>query len=127
MADHGSGAEQLVEAHLAVKDVAADQPEPPLEIERRMDLPAEHRRGEARRMGIDSGDDLVRRFVALLVPAPTRPEVIAKMLAEQAGDMLAFWRQSLVEGRGDQHLNDWLRRPAVALRISERTVHIAEA
>src|SRR5688572_3437426 len=40
-ADHRTGAEQLIEAHLAVEDVAADQAEAALEIERRMDLPAD--------------------------------------------------------------------------------------
>ena len=49
-ADHRPGAEQLVEAHLAVEDVAADQAEAALEVERRMDLPPEHRLGEARRV-----------------------------------------------------------------------------
>ena len=83
-ADHRPGAEQLVEAHLAVEDVAADQAEAPLEVERRMDLPPEHRLGEARRMRIDRRDDLVRRLLALLVPAAPGPEIVAEMLAEQA-------------------------------------------
>ena len=92
-ADHRPRAEQLVEAHLAVEDVAADQAEAPLEVERRMDLPAEHRLGEARRMGIDGRDDLVRRLLALVVPASARAEIVAEMLAEQAGDMLALGRE----------------------------------
>src|SRR5690348_7987586 len=78
-ADHWPRAEELVEAHLAVKDVAADQPEPALEVERRMDLSAEHRLGEARRMRIDGRDDLVGRLLALVVPASPRPEIVAEM------------------------------------------------
>src|SRR5947209_5852096 len=50
-ADHRPRAEELVETHLAVEDVAADQAEAALEIERRMDLPAEHGFGEPRRDG----------------------------------------------------------------------------
>ena len=83
-ADHRPRAEQLVEPHLAVEDVAADQPEAALEVERRMDLPPEHRLGEARRVRIDRGDDRVGRLLALLVPAAPRPEIVAEMLAEQA-------------------------------------------
>src|SRR5438309_3000799 len=54
--NHRPGAEQLIEPHLAMEDVAADQTEAALEIERRMDLPADHRRGKARRVRVDSGN-----------------------------------------------------------------------
>src|SRR5512138_2526157 len=64
-ADHRPRAEQLVESHLAVEDVAADQTEPTLEVERRMDLPAKHRLGEAWCMGIDRRDDLVCGLLSL--------------------------------------------------------------
>src|SRR4051794_39687922 len=73
--DHRPGAEQLIETHLAMEDVAADQAEAALEIERRMDLAAEHRFGEARRMRIDRCDDLVGGFVPFFVPAAPRAEV----------------------------------------------------
>src|SRR3954447_3376186 len=62
-ADHRPRAEQLVEAHLAVEDVAADQAEAALEVERRMDLPPEHRLGEAGSMAVDGRDDGVRRLL----------------------------------------------------------------
>ena len=113
-ADHRPRAEQLVEPHLAVENVAADQPEAALEVERRMDLPPEHRAWQPRRMAVDRGDDRVRRFLALVVPAPSRPEIVAEMLAEQARDMLALGREARVERRGDQHLDDRLLGPAVA-------------
>jgi len=89
-ADHRPGAEQLVEAHLAVKNVAADKAEPALQVQRRMDLPAQHRLGEARRMRIYGGDDLVGGLLPLIIPASSRPEVEAKMLAEERRDVLAF-------------------------------------
>ena len=47
-ANHRTSAEQLIKPHLAVEDVAADQSEAALEIERGMDLPADHRLCEAR-------------------------------------------------------------------------------
>ena len=118
-ADHRPSAEQLVEAHLAVENVAADQAEAALEVERRMDLPADHRLGEARRVGIDRRDDRVGRFLALLVPAPPGPEVVAEMLAEQRRDMLALGREARVQGRRDQHLDDRLLRPAVVSASSQ--------
>src|SRR4051794_33276853 len=72
-ADHRSGAEQLVEPHLAVEDVAADEAKTPLEIERRVDLAADDRLGEARRMAFDRRDDRVRSGLAFLIPAPAGP------------------------------------------------------
>ena len=43
VADHRPGAEELVETHLAVEDVAADQSKAALKVERRMDLPCDNR------------------------------------------------------------------------------------
>src|SRR5436305_10689328 len=92
-ADHRARAEQLVEAHLAMENVAADQPEAALEIERRVDLPADYRLREAWRVAIDHCDDGVCGLLALLVPASAGPEIVTEMLAEQARDMAALGRQ----------------------------------
>src|SRR6476660_4704393 len=78
-ADHRAGAEQLVEPHLAVEDVAADQAEAALQVERRMNLPTEDGLGEAGRMGVNGRDDLVCRLLALFVPATAGPEVEAEI------------------------------------------------
>src|SRR3954447_16082719 len=72
--DHRPRAEQLVQPHLAVENVAADQPKAALEIERRMKLAAEHRFGKTRRMRVDRGDNLVRRLLPLLVPVAAGTE-----------------------------------------------------
>src|ERR1700750_26666 len=48
---------ELSKAHIAMHDVAAHQPELALEIERRMDLPCDHRALEARRPTLDRIDD----------------------------------------------------------------------
>src|SRR5438309_10011531 len=74
-ADHRPRTEQLVEAHLAMEDVPAHQAEPALEVERRMDLAAQHGLGEPRRMSIDCRNDLIRDFLALIVPAPAGAKV----------------------------------------------------
>src|SRR6476620_9825964 len=62
-ADHRPRAEQLVETHLAVENVAADRAEAALEIERGMDLAADNGFGEARRVRVDRRDDLVGSLV----------------------------------------------------------------
>ena len=41
--------------------------------------------------------------------------------------MLALGREARVEGRGDQHLDDRLLRPAVHLRVDLGAVHVVEA
>src|SRR6185437_13485599 len=80
-ADHRPRAEQLVGAHLAVENVAAGEAEAPLQIERRMDLPPDHRLGEAGCVRVHRSDDLIRCLFALLVPAPAGTELVAEMLA----------------------------------------------
>ena len=126
-ADHRPRGKQLVEPHLPVKNIAPDQPEPPLEIQRRVNLPPDHRLGESRRMGIDGRDDRVRRRLALIVPAPPRPQIIAEMLAEQARHMLPLRRQAVVQRRRDQHLDNRLPGPAILPRIKVGVIHIGEA
>ena len=49
-----------------------------------------------------------------------------KLLTEQAGDMLPCGREAVVDGRRDEDFNDGLLRPAIALRIQKRAVHIIQ-
>src|SRR5688572_26767732 len=86
-AQYRSGRAELIEPDLAVEDVAAGQAEAPLEVERRQRQTAEHRGGEAGRVSVDGGDDVIRRFLAARVPAALH--FIREMLAEEAGDMPA--------------------------------------
>ena len=53
MAEHRARREHLPEIERAVEDVAADEAEGALEIERREDLPPEHRALEVRRVAVD--------------------------------------------------------------------------
>src|SRR5688500_1047225 len=94
--EHRPVREELVEPHLAVEDVAADQAEAALEIERRQRQPADDAGGEARRVAVDMADDGVGRLLAPRVPAPRDLE--GEMLAEQAGDMGAGRSEAVVEG-----------------------------
>src|SRR4029079_4398139 len=68
ISDHRPRAEKLVERQRSVEDIAADQAEIAFEIERALDLPAEHRRLEARRETVDRRDHEVGDFLAVVVP-----------------------------------------------------------
>ena len=81
-ANHRPRAEQLIQSHLAVENVAADQTETALQVERRMDLPGNDRFGEAWSMSINGCDNRVRRLFALVVPRPAIRQLVAEMLAE---------------------------------------------
>src|SRR5688500_9609089 len=117
-ADQRAPAAQLIEAHLAVEDIAADQSEAALEVQRRMDLPADHGLGETGRMAVDQRDDRVRGLFTLVVPAAAGAKIVAEMLAEHRRDMLTPRSESWVHGRGDDHLDDRLLRPAIVQRMA---------
>ena len=107
-------------------DVAADQPEPALEP-----LGAEPRLGDdagakAGGVRLDRVEDRVGRHTLLRIPVAPVGQFGRELLAEQASDMAARGREAVVDGRGDQHLDDRRLRPAVALRIEEGAVHVIE-
>src|SRR5437868_6571870 len=81
-ANHRPRAEQLVEAHLAVENVAPDQSETALEVEGRMDLPPKHRLREPGRVAVHRRDDRIGGLLAFVVPAAPVAEIVAKMLAK---------------------------------------------
>src|SRR5690349_12045396 len=110
--NHRSSAEQLIETHLSVEDIAADQAKAALEVEWRMNLPAKHRLGEAGRVLIDRGNDGIGRFFPFVVPASAGAKVVTKVLTEERGDVLALRRQRRVQRRRDEHLDDRLLRPS---------------
>ena len=68
MAQHRSRRPQLVQTHPAVEDIAADQAELALQVERRMDLPRDDRRPDIGRMGGYRVDDMIGRRLALVIP-----------------------------------------------------------
>lgn len=65
---HWPGREHLIETERAVEDVAPDEPEGALQIERAEDLPAEHRTLEIRRIRTDRVDHQIRHCLAVRVP-----------------------------------------------------------
>src|SRR5689334_11742144 len=91
--DHRPRAEKLVERQRAVEDVAADQAEIALEIERALDLPPEHRGLEARREAVDGPDHDVGDFLAMIVPRSAVRQFRRNVLAEEARDVPAGRRE----------------------------------
>ena len=97
MAQHGAGAEQLIEGHLPVEDVAVDEAEAALQVERGEHLAGNHARLEIGRMGGDGVDHEVGKFLPGIVTAPVAEQTRRGVLHEQAGDMPARRRQRLIE------------------------------
>ena len=124
VAKRGAGRPELIERHMAVHDVAADQPEFALEVERRMDLPRDDRRLEIGRVPGDGLDDQVGGGFTLVVPAATVREDGRKLLAEQAGDVHSRGREAVVDGRRDHDFDDRSIGPALCLCIDERLIHV---
>ena len=68
VAEHRPGREQLVERQRAVEDIAAEQPEMALQIERRQRPAGRSRCGEARRVLVHRRDHQIGDLVAVIVP-----------------------------------------------------------
>src|SRR5258705_6797239 len=88
MAEHRPRRKQLVQRQRAMKNVAAEQAELALEIERRQDMAANHARREAWRILIHGRDHEIGDLFAMVVPRPAVRQLRRHVLAEQAGDML---------------------------------------
>src|SRR3954470_4174997 len=108
MPEHRARREHLSEIERTVEYVAADEPEGSLEIERRHDLPPQHRALEVRRVAVDGFDHEVSDDFAMVVPRLAVRQFGRDMLAEQAGNMLSFRRERVVERGRDHHLDDRL-------------------
>ena len=116
MAEHGPRREQLIQGKRAVEDVAADEPELALEIERAERTSAEHARLEVRRDAIDRVDHEVGYFVSRVVPRSSRHDlrqIRMRVLAEEARDVHSRRCEAVVDDRGHQHFDDRSLRPAV--------------
>ena len=124
MAEHRPRAVELIEAELAVEDVAADERELSLHIERRKDHPSKYGRTEIRRIARHRVDHDIGDFFATIVPARSIGQLRRDMLAEQARDMLALRRQAVVEHALNMHLDHRLLRPAGAARVGVGLVQI---
>ena len=118
MTQHRPRGIELIERHVAVEDVATDQPELAFEVERRVDLAGDDARLEVGRMLRDGIDDMVGDLFAHIVPRPPVRQPRLELLAEQAGDMLARRREAVIDRGRQLHLDDRGLRPAEVARAS---------
>src|SRR3546814_19087456 len=85
VAEHGARRPQLVEAHIAVHDVAADKPELAFEPLGRQPRLRDDARAEPRRVLPARVAAAIRRPPPLLIPSPPPRTFGRQLLAEQAG------------------------------------------
>src|SRR3546814_3298143 len=104
---------EMVEAHGSVDDNAADQAEHAFEPLGRQARLADDAGAKAGGLSFDGVEDRVGRRVFLIVPVPAIRQLGRELLAKEAGDMAARGREAIVDGGGDQHLDDRRLRPAV--------------
>src|SRR5262245_983872 len=93
-------AEQLVQIVPAVKDIALGQAEHAFEIERCQDLASDRDTRQVGDVACDDGQDALRDLVTDPVPVGAVGEPVRIVLAQQAHDVMAGWRQDGVERGG---------------------------
>src|SRR3974390_2754840 len=107
--------------------IAARQPEHLLEIKRREHLPADDARLESRRIALDRLDYEIGYLFAMTIPRACVGQSGSNVLAEETCDMRTVWRQRVVEGRRNDHLDDRLAAPAQHARVAKSAIHVCEA
>src|SRR3546814_10665232 len=110
--------------HIAVHDVAADEPELAFEPFGRQARLGNDARAEAGGVFFDGVDDAVGGGFLFVIPVPPVRQFGRELLAEEARDMLPRRREAVVDGRGDQHLDGRRLRPDEMIRVEEGAVHI---
>src|SRR4029077_20143873 len=101
VAEHRAGREELIECQRAMKDVAAEQSELPLQVERGENLPPQHACRKAGGVSVDGCDHEIGDFLAMIVPRPSFGKLRRHMLAKQARDMRPLRAKRVVERGGD--------------------------
>ena len=128
VAGHRAVEEELLEAELALEDVALGQAEPALDVERGEDLAVEDDVADVRGDLGDPVDDGVAERLAVVVPGPeARVELVRGVLDEAADDVLAGRRHRRVDQGRDDHVDVRPLRPAAVLRVVVGALHVVDA
>ncbi len=128
MSEHRPRRPELVEAHMSMEDVAADQAELALQVERRVDLPRDHARLKLGAWSLTVS--MMRSATCSRTSSHDLPSGSAGANCWQnrlATCAPAGARLSVHRSRAALHLDDRLLRPAMCLRVLERLIHIVEA
>ncbi len=118
--------EDLVHMQAAMEDIATDEAEFTLEIERSEHLAGDDRTAEIRRIRRHRVDHALGGFVPRFVPASPVGERRREMLAKQACHVMAFGCQRRVDGRGDAELDNGFARNAMLARLVEGAIQIGK-
>lgn len=92
--------EDLIEAHLAVVDMAAGHGEHLLDIGRRQDLRVQHLLVETRGIAADLRQHDVQQFLPGLVRPFTAVQLVGHMATHDLHDVLAFGRHARIKRTG---------------------------
>src|SRR5580765_7619702 len=97
VAEHRSRREHLVEVHRPVRDVPAEKPKSPLQIERAHDLAAKYCSLEVRSVRVDGVDHEVGDRFAMGIPRGARGELRRDVLTKQTRYVPPGGRQRVIE------------------------------
>ncbi len=112
-----------------MEDIAASEPEITLEIQGRERAISENAGAEVRRELGHCVDHQIGNFVARIVPRKSCRDLRQlgmDVLAEEACDMLARWRERIIDDGRDQQLDNRRGGPATRLRIEISALHVRE-
>src|SRR3981081_723077 len=104
-------------------DVAADQPKRPLQVQRAHYLAAKHGGFEVRSIFVDGVDHEIGDRSPVRVPRLAVGKLRSNMLAKEAGNVLPWWGQTVIQRRWDQNLHDELLRPSKRERSEENIIN----
>src|SRR5690606_30179013 len=108
---------KLAEIQRAVEYVTAHEAESAFKVERREDLPGDDGCAEVRRIFRHRVDHHLGHLFTMIVPGRAIRQLGRGVLAEQARDMGPARRERLVQGGGNEKLDDGALRPAMRARV----------
>ena len=125
-ARHRAHREHLVQAHLAVEDVAAGDAEAALQVERRQHLPVLDDGADVGRVLLDQRDHAVAERLAQFVPGALAQRV-GRVLQEDAHDVLAGRGERGVVHGGDGQFQQRALGGAAVLGVVPGALHVVDA
>ncbi|CEG07277.1 hypothetical protein BN961_00664 [Afipia felis] len=109
-----------------MEDVAANQSELSLQVERGEDLAGDDAACEAGRIAVHGCDHQVGDLLAVIVPGFAIRQFRRDVLAEQACDMRVRRGEAVVQRGRDQHFHHRLAAPAMLSRVMVGAVHVGK-
>src|ERR1051326_6125144 len=117
---------QLVERHAAVHDIAINESERALQIERRQRRFADNRIAEIRRVLGDGIDNQPRGVLLYVIPVAAIWQLRREVLAKQHAHMLSGRCKTVVEHTWDKEFHNRFAGPTLCLCIEIGAVHVVE-